>query len=129
MRGIRIHIARFLTFVVALQILNMSIFMQDFDPIDFHSESIGDFNEINSIVEYVAEIVLRQENALPEYHQENAGHKDLLVHKHAPIKLVTFKDLVTPIEAPVVACIYHYPINDSRLFSFSKEINPPPPKA
>ncbi|RXK85882.1 hypothetical protein [Filimonas effusa] len=129
MRPTRIHIARLLSFVVALQILNMSVFMQDFDPIDIHAESIGEINEINSVVEYVAEIVLQNENALPEYHQDNIEHKDLQAHKHVPIKLITFSDLVTVVPVPIARYTYQHPINDSRLCFFVKEINPPPPKA
>jgi hypothetical protein len=129
MTHFRIHIAKLLTFIVALQILNLSIFMQDFDPLNTHPQTIGEINEINSIVEYVAEVVLDHENALPEYEQENTEHKDLQSHKHMPIKLITFDELVTEITPPVFKRTFHYPLNDSRTFVLSKEITPPPPKA
>lgn len=115
--------------MVALQILNLSIFMQDFTPVSTHRHTIGEFNEINSLVEYVAEVVLEQKNALPESHEENTSKKDLELHKHIPFKLITFDELATVAQAPVFKPSFHYPLNDSRTFLYSREINPPPPKA
>ena len=128
MTHIRIHIAKLLTFIVALQILNLSIFMQDFDPIDTHRNTIGEFNEINSIVEFVAEVVLDNTNALPEYHQQNMGHNMMLQHKHAPVKMVTFDDLQPARVFYTPSREYIHPLNEAYDFLYFREINPPPPK-
>ena len=109
-----------------LQILNLSIYAHEFVQ-SRAQHSIGNLNEINSVVEYIAEIVLDNTNALPEF--QKAGHKDLQFHKHLSTKLLAIierqelKILVTP------AHIFSYPLNDDYSFLFCKEINPPPPKA
>ncbi|SIT03345.1 hypothetical protein SAMN05421788_10323 [Filimonas lacunae] len=112
-----------------MQILNLSIYMQDFEPIKTHKHTIGEFNEINSIVEYVAEIVLHHKGALPEYHQQNNDHSAMQMHKHAPIKMITFDDLQPKRAFYVATRNYIHPLNEAYYFLFFKEINPPPPKA
>jgi len=64
LKKLRLHIARFVTLLVALQILNMGLFVQDFQY--NISSSICDENVINSVVEYVSEVVLHEKNAMPE---------------------------------------------------------------
>lgn len=129
MTGIKFHIARLLLFTVALQILNLSIYMQDFEPLKTHKHSIGEVNEINSIVEYVAEIVLEHKGALPEYKQQNSDHTALQLHKHAPVKMITFDDLQPQRVFNVPKQTYLHPISEVYNFLFFREINPPPPKA
>jgi hypothetical protein len=129
MTGIRLHIARLLLFVVAMQILNLSIYMQDFEPLKTHKHTIGEINEINSIVEYVAEVVLEHKGALPEYKQQNSDHTALQLHKHAPVKMITFDDLQPQREFYVTKQTYLHPLSEADEFLFFREINPPPPKA
>lgn len=129
MTGIKLYLSRLAIFVVALQILNLSIFMQDFDPISTHRHTIGEINEINSIVEFVAEIVLDNPNALPEYHQQNTDHTAMQVHKHAPVKMITFEELQPARVFYAAVREYIIPLKESYDFLFFREINPPPPKA
>lgn len=129
MTGIKLHIARLLIFIVAMQILNLSIYMQDFEPLKTHRHTIGEINEINSIVEYVAEVVLQHKGALPEYKQQNNDHNALQLHKHAPVKMITFDDLQPKRAFDVARCTYIHPLNETYQFLFFREINPPPPKA
>lgn len=129
MTGIKLHIARLLVFIVAMQILNLSIYMQDFEPIKTHHHTIGEVNEINSIVEYFAEVVLEHKGALPEYKQQNNDHTALQVHKHAPVKMITFDDLQPARVTFVEKRTYIHPLNEAYYFLFFREINPPPPKA
>lgn len=129
MTGFRLHISRFLVFILALQILNLSIYMQDYEPLKAHRHTIGEVNEINSIVEYVAEIILQHKNAIPESHQQNNDHTAMQVHKHAHVKMITYDDLI-----PKKVCFeptrdYRHPLNEVYDFLFFREINPPPPKA
>lgn len=117
-----------MAFVVALQMLNLSIFTHDFQPLHIKQKPvIGEFNEINSVVEYFAEIVLEHNNAFPEFKKE--GNKDLQPSKHIAIKLIIAKDL--PSLKQETASVNNYSIRkkDHYNFLFYKEINPPPPKA
>ncbi|MEJ7684065.1 MAG: hypothetical protein WKG06_40670 [Segetibacter sp.] len=63
----------------------MGLFVQDFETLS-SSSSISDHNIINSIVEYVSEVVLNKVNALPE--NNNKANKDLQAHKHFPVKII-----------------------------------------
>ena len=60
----RIAFAKFITFIVALQILNVSIYALDIN-MPQQKNVLSYSNEINSIIEYVGEIVLRHSNAFP----------------------------------------------------------------
>lgn len=126
---LKLHIARFVAFVVALQILNMSIYTQDFQPLVQHHQTIGDINEINSFVEYVAEVVLDYKNALPEYQHHYTSHKELQLHKHISVKLINLDH--DPIDRLVLDDHRHFrpSLKESYDFLYYKEINPPPPKA
>lgn len=121
----RIHIARFFAFIVAIQVLNLSIDTQSFDFIQTR-QNIGYFNEINSFVEYVAEIVLQYTNALPEY--EKSSHDNLQLHKDCIIKHITVEDkkLVTYTDLKNDLPLA---IPENYICLFCKEINPPPPKS
>jgi hypothetical protein len=126
LKKLRLHIARFVTLLVALQILNMGLFVQDFQY--NISSSICDENVINSVVEYVSEVVLHEKNAMPEY--ENGDHnKDLQPQKHIAVKIVEIKT-PTLVVAPSLKHVKpNAPFTENYYFQFCKEINPPPPKA
>jgi len=117
---------RALLVLVALQILNLGIDAIDFQPIA-STNTIGDFNYINSMAEYVAEIVMGHKDAFPEYHQESTSSKSQLV-KHFSLKLYqpvsAALDLSNDHRGRIAFAAsinqYHCP--------FYKEINPPPPK-
>jgi hypothetical protein len=125
LRNLRLHIARFITLVVALQILNGGLFMQDFQYI---SSSICDENVINSVVEYVSEVVLHKQNAMPEY-GNNEHNKDLQPQKHFALKIVEIKTPSLVVDLPVAEAKLNAPFMESYYFQFCKEINPPPPRA
>lgn len=114
--------------MVALQILNLSIYTQDFRPLAQHSHTVGDFNEINSIVEFVAEEVLDHKNALPEYQHHNSNHKDLQLHKHLAIKIIELEEYapVKLLAQPLLR--FGSMFNQHYDFLYYREINPPPPK-
>ncbi len=123
----RLHIARLATFIAALQILNMGLFVQDFQQLTSSSSSISDNNIINSVVEYVSEVVLQKVNSVPE--NNNTANKDFQTHKHSAVKMVKQQELpliITPVgaistQSPLLTNTYSY--------HFFEEINPPPPKA
>jgi hypothetical protein len=110
---------------MALQVLNMSTNVIDFERLPGNNNLIA-INDYNSVIEYISEGILGYQNAFPEY--EQGAHKSTEFHKSVSIKL--YKPSLFQIEwkAPVVPITYLAPLNDNRLFDFSAEINPPPPK-
>src|ERR1019366_6600404 len=65
MRYFQNYICRFLTFIVALQILNMSIDSPS-AQMPASVPNADDFNYIDTYVEFVAEVILKYDNAIPE---------------------------------------------------------------
>jgi hypothetical protein len=126
LKKICFHIAKVFTFLVALQILNMGLFVQDFQTLT-SSSSISDHNVINSVVEYVSEVVLNKVNALPE--NNNKANKDLQAHKHFNVKMIELKKPFIAMPDLVRVDKKHYSITQNYYYQFCKEINPPPPKA
>jgi hypothetical protein len=88
--------------------------------------SAGDFNFIDTFVEYVAEVILKYDNAIPE--SKNRQQKELQQHKQFQIAFekieLPFKILWTDSKSDNPR--YHA---DRYAYQFVKEINPPPPKA
>lgn len=126
LKKLYLHIAHIFTFLVALQILNMGLFVQDFETLT-PSPSISDHNIINSVVEYVSEVVLNKVNAIPE--NNNKANKDLQAHKHFTVKMIELQKPFINISRITVNNKIHYPITENYYYQFCKEINPPPPKA
>lgn len=121
-----LHIARIITFIVALQILNIGLFVQDFESLASYS-SISDHNIINSVVEYVSEVVLNKINALPE--NNNKSNKDLQAHKHCTVKMIELQKSFIAIPMASGDSKSHSSLTQNYYYRFYKEINPPPPKA
>jgi hypothetical protein len=121
----KIAFAKFITLVVALQILNVSIYAQDVDAFSQKNILMYD-NEINTVAEYIGEVLLKHNNAFPEY--PNDGHKDLQFSKHIDINSFSFPSF-KPQNSPAHQAEYLFPYKIDYSFLFFKEINPPPPKA
>lgn len=115
---------RFVTLLLALQLLNLSIYVQDFKPLYL----LGETQEINineTIVEYVVEVVLQHKNAIPE---QQPDHKDLHLHKHGAFYKVFSTDQFliagmnaepTPVRVPHDECF---------IDRYQREIRPQPPQ-
>ena len=119
------HTVRFITLVVAMQLLNLSIYAQDFKPI-YNEAGSDETNITETFVEYVIENVLGHKNAIPEQSQH---HKDLHFHKHISFKAISnFSKLRVPAmqKNPSVIVV---PLQESYTYLYLQEINPPPPKA
>lgn len=125
----RTYLLRFVLLVVAVQILNLSVYAGDFDQLHFinHKHSIGNFNEVDSLAEYITEIVLDYKNAFPENgaHNESNGHS--IVFKHVSFKLITPSQPVL-LTAYRESVLLPFQFNEQYRFLYFKEINPPPPK-
>jgi len=120
-------IAKFIVAIIALQILNLSIDSVDFQPISANI-TLGDFNYINSLTEYVSEIILGHKDAFPEYQNESTSSKAQLV-KHLSLKLYQPTTSIDIIRISEDAQAFIVPLKEKYSFTFYKEINPPPPKA
>ena len=113
--------------LMAIQIINLSIDAVEFQPIAT-TVTIGDFNYLNSMTEYVTEIVMGMKDVFPEFQKESSSTKSQIV-KHISIKL--FENNSTPTE-PVFSIrnnTFIVPLKESYKYLYFREINPPPPKA
>src|ERR1035437_1152720 len=113
MRYFQNHICRLIAFVIALQILNMSIDSPN-AQMPANAANADDFNYIDTYVEYIAEVILKYDNAIPE--SKDRQQKELQMQKQ-------FELVFQKIE-PITISFF-----DKYAYQFIKEINPPPPKA
>ncbi len=126
LKNLRLHTARFVTLLVALQILNAGFFVQDFQELT-PASSLNDYNEINSIVEFVSEVVLEQVNSIPEVN--NNSNKDLQSQKHFNYKIVEVKEPKIIVPVLVAHKTHTNKFAPPFYLSFCKDIISPPPKA
>ena len=108
---------------MAALVLNQSIDEIEFQP--FATNNIGNFNDLNSAVEFVSEIILGQKDLFPEFKKE-ATSKQSSLSKHVSNKIFEPNyALVAPPEFTIVR-IFFYPLDEKYTFLFSKEIIQPP---
>ena len=125
MRYFRNHICRLFAFVIALQILNMSIDAPS-AQMQVAQGAQDDFNYIDTYVEYIAEVILKFDNAIPE--SKDRQQKELQQHKQFE---VVFQKIIP------IGISFFEEINGKRFpnsldryaYQFTKEINQPPPVA
>src|SRR4051812_15206832 len=86
----------------------------------------GDFNYIDSYVEYISEVILKYENAIPE--TKNRQNKELQLHKHIEVICQAVKLPKTLALASGSVQKIYPGYSDKYACRFVKEINPPPPK-
>ncbi len=110
---------------MAIQVLNLST-----DAIDFHpmqSVDITEFNDLNTVTEYFAEVVLGHKNAFPESKEKK--EKSASLQKNISVKLYDPSPALCVTLRPIVNTDFCIPANDNNTHWLSREINPPPPKA
>lgn len=113
--------------IIAIQVINLSIDAVEFQPMS-NTVVIEDFNYFNSITEYVAEIVMGNKDAFPEFQKESSSSKSQIV-KHLSLKLFQQDNFVCKTTYDVENTSFIVPLTEDYKFRFFKEINPPPPKA
>lgn len=111
--------------LLALQILNLSTNSIDFQPI--RTSNLSEFNDLNMITEFVAEILLGHTNAFPEFAKKE--EKQTQLQKHITIKLISSTDALVQVTHAPFMRLFCFSQNEKNRFQFFKEINPPPPKA
>ncbi len=118
------NIYKFFAFVVAIQILNMSIDSPN-AQMPSYAQNAENFNYIDTYVEFIVEDVLKYDNAIPE--TKNRQQKEWQMQKQ--FELVFQK--IEPINisfSPQTIKRQFVDYSDKYAFQFIKEINPPPPK-
>ncbi len=122
------HIKKIIVLVVSLQILNTGLFAQDFHAIT------NDQNVINSVNEYIAEIILNKVNFFPEHHQHGSHNH----HKNSHSSLFKIQQYVLYKHTPATTCFVlkeqvtksqYASAKDAHLENIVYDITPPPPKA
>jgi len=109
--------------MLALQILNVSIDAPILQGDNLAKPLVG-FNYIDSYVEYVSEVILKYENAIPETgkHQQ----KELQQHK-MPLLICSNENIQHP---AILFCItsprVYFNLCDNYVYRHVKEINAPP---
>jgi hypothetical protein len=125
MRYFRNYIGRFFTFIIALQILNMSIDSPN-AQMPPNSGNPDNFNYIDTYVEFIAEVVLKYDNAIPE--TKNREQKEMQMQKQFELVFQKIESLKFSFFQEVLLAPFVNP-SDQYAYQFIKEINPPPPKA
>ena len=129
LKGIKNIILKLFLLLIAFQILNQSIDAIDFQPI-YTANSIGNFNDMNSATEYISEIVFDIKDAFPEFQTVDTTHRKASQSiKHVNNKLFQAQTFCYIQGYFITDVSFAYPLDERYSFLFSKDINPPPPKA
>lgn len=116
---------RFFAFIVALQILNMSIDCPSARMPSYVSNAAS-FNYIDTFVEFIVEDVLKYDNAIPE--SKDRQHKEWQMQKQLELVCQQIEPLnITPVYSGKNKKNY-IAFNNKYSFRYINEINPPPPK-
>ncbi len=120
-------ILKFILFVVAIQILNLSVYGNELDHYTYnHSfEDLGG-NRIDSAIEYISEIIFDYHNAFPEYSNHRTNNHSLQL-KHFSLKVI-HSIAVAELPYSTVSPTHVSQLKEDYHYLFFKEINPPPPK-
>lgn len=124
MQKINKHIIRVITLIVALQLLNLSIYAQDFTPV-YDNQGNTETNISETVVEFVIEVMLGHTGAIPEQSQH---HKDLHFHKHVSYKAISIQKPAILSATQINIAKLPIPIQESFQDLYQQEINPQPPK-
>ncbi len=125
MRYFKNQISRFIAFLIAVQILNMSIDAPSAQMKTGEGKP-DNFNYIDSYVEYIAEGILKYENAIPE--SKDRQQKELQQHKQFEVVYQKVSPIIISFfEVTTKETFLNF--SDKYAYQFIKEINPPPPKA
>ena len=108
---------------MAALVLNQSIDEIEFQP--FVNNSIGNFNDLNSAVEFVSEIILGKKDLFPEFKKEGASKQSSL-SKHITCKIFEPTYALAAPPTFIINRTFSYPLDEKYTFLFSKEIIQPP---
>ena len=125
LQTLKYYISRFFVIIVAIQVLNVSVYPELLQW--YRTDNPSNLaNEMDSIVEYVTEIVFGHTNAFPEYAHKH--HKDLQVHKQV-VNLYSEELANNNPELQFIQPSLEGTAPDQYSYQYYSELNPPPPKA
>ncbi len=108
-------------FVLAFQVVNMSI---DVPVAQMkNSATKGDFNFIDTYIEFVTEVIFKYENAIPE--SRHRHHRELQAHQQVQVICQQIQIAEPSLAAPSPSKGYPVYINNYA-FQFVQEFNRPP---
>lgn len=123
MVSFKTRLIKFSALIIAFQILNMSIDSPNAIQ-DNHYKIPGNFNYIDTYVEYISEVICKHENAIPE--QGKRHQKQWQQHKLQQV----ICDNMRSTNKIVISCQSlrntFFNLHDKYAYQFSKEITPPP---
>ncbi len=113
----------FLILMSAL-VLNQCIDEIEFQPLISYN-AIGNFNDLNSAVEYISEIVLGHKDVFPEF-TKDGRHKQSSCFKHIASKIFDRQYILPPPPQAIIITSFAFPLDEKYTFLFSREIIQPP---
>ena len=113
--------------LLALQIFNLSVSVIDFQPIYASASLYEEFNDLDTVIEYISEILLDYKNSFPEP-EKPASNTQASLEKHVSFKLGIPNAFAVQPEKEESVITHANHVADVYGYLFFKEINPPPPK-
>ncbi len=86
MANFKKYLSYFIVILVALQVLNLGLYAQDFTILGRDKDGYKS-NIINSVTEYVAEVVMQKHNAFPERKERPNQSEHEAMYKFQPFKI------------------------------------------
>ena len=125
MKRFRFYIGRFFVIVIAMQILNMSIDSPTAQMTVMQGQT-DNFNYIDTYVEFIVEVILKYDNAIPE--SKSREHKELQQYKYTEYIVQRYNAALNFVWTENLVNRPRH-TSDKYAYQFVKEINPPPPLA
>ncbi len=126
-RAVKTYFTYLIVSLVMLQVLNLGLYAQDFENIA-KDKNGNEPNIINSVTEYIAEVVMHKENAFPEKKEspnQSNSHDNLI--KFQPFK-ITISSNFDKLSLLAKAEHKYNSFVLSIYTNFSPDIIAPPPK-
>ncbi len=120
------YLSFFIVMLVALQVLNLGLYAQDFSPLERDAYGYKS-NIINSVTEYIAEIVMEKRNAFPERKESSNQSEHEAMYKFQPFKIYTSpQQYTTPVVIAEKQCYSGFIVKS--YINHTSDITSPPPK-
>ena len=126
MQAIKKYVSLFIVTLVALQVLNLGLYAQDFNTLE--RDAYGHKpNIINSVTEYVAEVLMNKRNAFPEKRERPNQSDHNSIYKFQPFKIYASSSHTS--HRDEIALIHNYAGFIVPAYSnHTTDITSPPPK-
>lgn len=114
--------------MVALQILNLDIYIHDHDEVASVASTNADADdETDSVVEYISEVIVKKIKSIHSNNKKPNRH--LQAHKHSGLKMIELQKPQFDLTKAAFEEVKASSFVKNYYYQFCKEINPPPPKA